>query len=299
MDRRRFLLASATVAGSLTAGGLLAACAKDAGSAAGTTASAGGAEAIPDGPATLAPQVVAFEVLTGGERLVPFGLRTVDNLEVADADVRVFLRDLDGEVLGGPFPAEYTEAAGKGLGLYKTRFAVRQPGPVEFVAVAGDRYGTQALNVVAPENSKAPVPGQQAVAVATPTMQRPRGVEEVCTQDPPCGMHEVSLHRSLQAGRKVMLLFATPAYCVSVTCGPAVGTVDEVRTSGSWGDTDWIHVEIYEDAGKTLTEPVQAWQLPTEPWLFGIDGSGTIVNRVEGAMLPEQVTAAAEELTQG
>ncbi len=300
MDRRHFLSRTALLVGGVGAAGVLAACGRSAGGESHSLQArvTGGAAGVPEGEPTLAPQVVTFELLTGDERTVPFGLRTLENVEVADADVEVFLRDVDGEVRAGPFPAEYTEAAGEGLGLYKTSFALDEPGQLEFVAVVGDDYGTQVVNVVAPEDSKAPVPGQQAVVVATPTEDKPRGMAQLCTQDPPCGMHEVSLDDALADGRKVVLLFATPAYCVSATCGPAVGTVDEVRTGGEWADTAWIHVEIYSDAGQTVSDPVQAWKLPTEPWMFTIGADGAIVDRLDGAMLPEMVADLAAQLQQ-
>ena len=280
------------------AGGLLAACDRGGGE---------GADAIPGGEPSLAPQLATFELLTGGTRPVAFGLRTLDNVAVADADVQVYLRRLDGTLVGGPFPARYTEeaaaggqaggAGAEGLGLYVTDLELPSPGQVEFVVVEGDRYGVQAVQVVSPKDSRAPVPGDKAIAVATPTTDRRRGVAALCTQDPPCGMHDTSLDEALAAGRPVMLLFATPAYCQTAVCGPAVATVDAVRADGDWGDIAWIHVEIYTDKGQTLARAVQAWELPTEPWLFAIGADGRITDRLDGPMLPEMVSDLAEQLT--
>ncbi len=297
MDRRAFLKSTALLAGTVPAAALLAACGDDAPPAAGASDPAAPPDngPLPDGPASLAPVIASFELLTTLDRPVPFGLRTLQNEEVPDADVEVYLRDLAGEVLGGPFPATYTEETGAG-GLYLVELELSQPGQVEFVAVAGDRYGTQAVNVVTPEQSQAPVAGDEATSVATPTLKKDLGVAEVCTQDPPCGMHKVSLDTALEAGKPVMVLFATPAYCQTAVCGPAVGTVDDVRTGGDWGETTWIHVEIYSDAGQTLTDAVKAWELPTEPWLFSIGKDGKIVDRLDGPMLPDTVEQMATQL---
>ena len=39
-----------------------------------------------------------------------------------------------------------------------------------------------------------------------------------------------------------------------------------------------VHVEIYKDqTSDALVPTVDAWALPGEPWLFGIDGAGTVV----------------------
>jgi hypothetical protein len=43
---------------------------------------------------------------------------------------------------------------------------------------------------------------------------------------------------------------------------------------------------------------VQAWKLPTEPWMFTIGADGAIVERLDGAMLPEMVANLAEGLQQ-
>lgn len=296
MDRRRFLR-SGTLLTALGAGGVLTACAGDGGGAAEGGAAEGGAATIPEGDPTLAPQIASFELLTGATRSVPFGLVTLENEPVTGADVEVFLRSLDGEVLAGPVPTRYTEEIADGLGLYVADLPLQQAGQLEFVAVADDGYGTQAVNVVRPEQSQAPVPGQEATVVATPTMARPMGVTAVCTQQPACGMHEISLDEALEAGRPTMLLFATPAYCQTVVCGPAVGTVDAVRNGGDWGETVWIHAEIYADEPpQPFTKAVAAWQLPTEPWLFSIDSSGAIAERVDGPMLPDTITAMAQAL---
>jgi hypothetical protein len=256
--------------------------------------SAGG---IPEGEATLVPQVASFEVLTGREQILPFGLRTLQNTEVADADVSVFLRNLNGNEIGGPFPTEYTEEIDRALGLYIARLDLTEAGRVELVAVEGDRYGTQAINVVAPRDSQVQVAGDEAVSVKTPTVGNELGFAKVCTQDPPCGMHEVSLDVALEAGRPVMLLFATPAYCQTAVCGPATGTVDEIRTGGDWGETAFIHCEIYSDQGQTVSRPVSRWKLPTEPWLFSVDADGMIAGRLDGPMLPSRVEAMASEIS--
>ena len=151
--------------------------------------------------------------------------------------------------------------------------------------------------MVAPEASQAPVPGKPAKAIATPTPAKPLSYSRICTQDPPCGMHEVSLDEALKSERPVMLIFATPEFCQTVVCGPAVATVDEIRTGGEWGETAWIHCEIYTDQGETLGKPVEQWGLPTEPWLFSIDATGAIAERLDGPMVTSDIERMATGLT--
>jgi hypothetical protein len=109
-------------------------------------------------------------------------------------------------------------------------------------------------------------------------------------------MHDVSLDEALADGRPIMLMFATPAYCQTAVCGPAVDTLQEIADSRDWGDVAFIHAEIFTDAGITVAEHVRAWELPSEPWLFSIDGDGEIVRRLDGPMIAQELQELAEEL---
>ena len=45
-----------------------------------------------------------------------------------------------------------------------------------------------------------------------------------------------------------------------------------------------MHVEIYTNlSGNETTPTVQAWGIQTEPWLFGVDATGNVVERIDGA----------------
>ena len=286
MDRRQFLKAAGVVAAATTTPSLLAAC--------------GGASGIPEGQPQLNAQITTFEFLTGPERPVPILIRTMDNVQLTGGDVQVYLRDAEQKVIGGPFPTTYQEAEGTGFGLHVAEFAVHKPGQLEVVAVEGDRFGTATVNAVSPDESKVLAPGDDAIAVATPTNAKALGFEKVCTQDPPCGMHEISLDEALKQGVPTTVIFATPEFCQTVVCGPAVGTVDKVRTEGDWGDMAWIHVEVYSKvSGGELTpgKPINEWGLPSEPWLFSIDSSGKIASRLDGPMLHDIVEGVVKSAT--
>jgi hypothetical protein len=241
----------------------------------------------------------SFEQLTGTDQPFAFGLTTLENEPVKGAEVRLYVVAPGGDEKEGPFDAEFQDVEAVPLGLYLTRLDFAEPGTASIVAVTDDgAAGFTALQITAPEDTAVPAPGQPAVVVPTPTFEDPRGVEKVCTLDPPCGMHEVSLDEALAAGRPVMLTFATPAYCMTAICGPSVETIDGVRASRDWDDVAWIHVEIYRDAGQTLSEAVEEWGLPSEPWLFALNADETVAARADGPLLvlPEHVARVAEQL---
>jgi hypothetical protein len=48
----------------------------------------------------------------------------------------------------------------------------------------------------------------------------------------------------------------------------------------------FIHQEVWvdNDVTKGLRQPLKEFSLPTEPWLFVVDESGTITARLEGSI---------------
>jgi hypothetical protein len=290
MDRRAFIRSAALFSGAVAAPGLVAAC---------STNGKGTARPgeLPTGTPSMVAVVASFELLAGQENNIAFGLMTLQNEPIEEAQPQVFVRSLETrQVAGGPFETTSIEDAGVPA-LYGTTLSSLEPGTYEFVVVDGDDFATQAVNVVSPEDAQAPATGEKAISVPTPTDAKPLEFAKVCTQEPACGMHATSLDQALTAKRPVMLLFATPAYCQTTVCAPAVSNVDKVRSEGEFGDVEWIHVEVYSDDQRTLGEPVEKWNLPSEPWLFGIGADGTIKERLDGPIVPQWVGEIASGLT--
>lgn len=297
MHRRLFLKSVGLMAGTLGAGGALAACGDD--PTAGPAQDDGARSVVPEGQPSLNVIHASVETLAGRHQRFAFGLTSAaENVPLKGAEPVVHVRELEGGDISGPYPAQWHEEGGSPLGLYVARIDVPDPGTVEVVVMVDDEYGTAAIQVVAPEDSSVPTPGQAAVSVATPTPADDLGVRRICTNTPPCAMHEVSLDDALAAGRPVALLFATPAYCTSALCAPAVETLDDLRQDGDWGDTAFVHVEIFQDdqSGAVL-DAVSAWGLRSEPWFFAIGADGTVVDRVDGPMIGDELRAMVERIS--
>jgi hypothetical protein len=290
IDRRAFLRALAV----LSAAGTLAACTgggqvSEAPSPAESAVSDPGAEAVaavaPDARVSLAVVAASFEQLMEQPNPFVFGLFTLEQQPIEGASARVYAVPSDGGVPVGPWPATPADTDVPPGALYVVDAAFPGTGVHEVVVVTDDgRAGTVAVDVRDTASSQLPAPGQQAQAVATPTEADRLGYTTLCTRDEPCGMHEVSLDEALLAEQPVVLLFATPAFCQTAVCGPTVDVMEQVRRDG-FDDVQFIHCEIFSDEGSTLGEPVQAWNLPTEPWLFVIGPDGRIVRRADGPLL--------------
>jgi len=97
-----------------------------------------------------------------------------------------------------------------------------------------------------------------------------------------------------------VLLFATPALCTSRVCGPVVDVAEQVKrdVEVDGGDVAFIHQEIYvdNDINKGTRPQVNAYRLPSEPWLYVMDRDGKVSTLIEGAFSVEELQAAVDKV---
>lgn len=173
------------------------------------------------------------------------------------------------------------------------------PGDWFLLALAKDGselVGSQLPNIVA-RASKVVAVGDKAPRTAIPTAADVGGnLEKIDTRIPPDSMHIADFQKVL--GKKpVVLLFSTPQLCESRVCGPVVDVQAQVfQETGR--DVEFIHSEIYNenDPNKGVNPQVQAFGLPTEPWLFAIDERGVVRQRIEGAFGLAELREAVEAI---
>lgn len=148
-------------------------------------------------------------------------------------------------------------------------------------------------------DSTVPSIGDPAIPAATPT--HPATPLELLSSDadPDPTLHELSLDEALGNGRATVVVFATPAYCTTASCGPTLDVVRSVK--GAHPDVDFVHVEVYDlaTASSGTLDPVPAataWGIPSEPWVFVADADGVVRARFEGAMAPFELDRALSDL---
>lgn len=245
-----------------------------------------------DAPLDLMLVLPAAEFVVGEDRRFVFGLATADREFLSGLDVEISLvSDDEFDVVDGPRPATAYEDFGA-LGVYGARLSYPRAGIYRVVAVTPDAAAVGALQVIEPEASGVPQLDEEFPSSSTPTVDDPGDLAELCTRDPDCSMHDVSLDEALDEGRPVVLTVSTPAYCATAICGPVVEVIEGVKESSDRDDVAWIHVEVYEDAGNTPTELVTSLGLPSEPWTFFIGADGVVADRIEGPTPREIVTEA-------
>ena len=151
------------------------------------------------------------------------------------------------------------------------------------------------------EVSDTPSIGDPAPASVTPKASEVEDLSRITTAgSPDASLYALSIHEALTAEKPLVALFATPAYCVSFTCGPMVQELSALRERYE-GRANFIHVEVFKDphlieGGRPtggLVDTVGEWGLPTEPWVFVVDANGIIRAKFEQYTPP---SAIEEEL---
>lgn len=198
--------------------------------------------------------------------------------------------------LGDPIPAE-RHAEGLETPYYLARTQFPSPGAYALQVDVGGRMATAAVQVLDPAQDPTPKPGDRLVSTPTPTTADNRGVDPICTREEQCPLHQVSLDAALTEGRPLAVLFATPAYCQTATCGPVLDILlgeqaafaDRVRS---------IHVEIFTDRTAKVAAPaLGAFKLQSEPVLYLAGADGVVRDRFTGPFDRSELRAALERLS--
>jgi hypothetical protein len=311
LSRRDLLRWAAVAAGTLGAAELLAACATGPdGTAAGPEqrAPAGSLRAL----VADVPQLSILSAqsqLPAGRGRFAFGLAGPTNALVEGATPEVWLgKDQTSRALG-PFQARWLAMTGYDKtgdrsprselkGFYVADVELPEPGTwlgVAMVEVASQRAAGQGEIKVSPQ-VLAQV-GTRARAGASPVASSPAAVAKICTRQPVCPMHSISLDQALVSGKPTVLSFATPLLCASRMCGPVVDEQLLVYQKLK-SRANFVHVEIYPQRDTNKPAPLyQAWGLQSEPWLLVIDRSGVIRARLgEGPTVAGEIEAALRPL---
>lgn len=149
-----------------------------------------------------------------------------------------------------------------------------------------------------------PAPGQAAKPSDNLTLKDVANVKEIDSGAPANDMHTVKIKDAIAAGRPVVVVFATPAYCTSRFCGPVVEEVEALNDIYK-GRVDFVHIEIWKSfQTKELNPTAREWLLRpngglTEPVVYVIDKSGTIYDRWEGPVARNIMEQSVKDVAEG
>jgi hypothetical protein len=254
-------------------------------------------------PGQLTGVLPSSDLAVGPDNRFLLGLLDDRNRPVLDARVQVrFFKvgDQGTAQLRGEAPAPFRGSPQLGdKGLYVARANFDEPGRWGAEVQAARPDGTTQTLRLAFEvraESQTPAIGSPAPASQTATAAAPADVERICSARPVDEYHRLSVADALSRQKPLLVLFATPGFCPSRTCGPDLEVV-QAATAPHGERLNVVHVEIYKDAQPPdLVPAVGEWSLPSEPWVFLVGADGRIKDKFEGGVTVDELGPAITQL---
>ena len=262
--------------------------------------------------------------LARGTNRVEFALVDRNNMPVGASEATVIPRytppgadsPQQRDALTATFLPWPPEGSGRGVFITTVNFDVpgdattENPGLWELQIAAKDLDGMPVEAVTAVRVSakpSTPAIGSAAPRSVTPTADEAPDLAHITSAfDPDPEFYQLSIHEALDEPKPLVVLFSTPAFCVSATCGPQLDILGRMKEQ--YRDrVNFIHVEVFEDPhliegnrfNARHVPAVDEWGLPTEPWTFIMDGEGVVRAKFEQFTPPEILEAALEEALGG
>ena len=292
IDRRQFLRFSALGAGALMIAPILEACSKSGVPIPATLKSVAN---------TLGSEKPGLQLFPGGQEFLSsrpqrfsFGATDANGAQILGPPAHVWIAPQAGppSSASGPFGASLAryrtlDQPGDPPGFYVVTLPMPASGLAWVLVESQSIYGISPIAVI--DAPTTPGVGRRAVSVVTPTPGHLGGVASLCTRNPVCPMHAVSLDKALRAHKPIVFTIASPLLCTSRTCGPVVDEVLDVR-GRHLKDAIFIHAEPYQGNTATILSPAaNAWKIPSEPWVWVIDKGGVVRARFEGPVVATEI----------
>lgn len=275
----------------------------------------------------LVAQVASYDLAVGHPQRVIVGLLTADQRFVSGGTVDMRFSFLGGG--GGGTPVETTAeflavpgdepehehpeagSAAEGRGVYAARdveFDLAGPWQVEVTAEVEGKTGTATAAFQVLEEHLVPAVGEPALRTRNLTVDdvgdAPAAAVDSRAESggeiPDEALHDSTIAAGVKAGRPMVVVFATPVYCVSQFCGPITSMIADMEEEH--GDAaDFIHVEVWRDfQNKVINKAAADWLLHEgnlqEPWVFFIDGEGRIRGRWDNVATRGEIEPFLEDL---
>ncbi len=256
--------------------------------------------------------VLATTVLEAGPQRVAFLLTTQTGL-VKDSNVVFTPVYVPENAPGDAIATRFNEWPYGTRGTFAAEVDFDRPGQwrLDIVAEGPDATGWAVQHVEVAESSPVPAVGSVGPLSENKTLEEFRDLALITTDySPDEGLYQVTIREAVESPLPAVVVFASPAFCTSATCGPQVDTVSDLSAKYK-GQAHFIHVEIYDnpdeiqgDLNKARISPVVGeWgmsRLPhwlNESWTFVLTSDGLIQDRFEGfATLDELEESLLETL---
>jgi hypothetical protein len=284
------------------------------------------------GPDELFAESASFEIIAKQPQRVMVGMTTKDNRILHGGQVTFDFRratDSDDAVIMSA-PATFLSVprgheppstavigtASDGIGVYAAN-NVTFPDDgfwIVTVNVAIDKKQSVETGLEVLAAPKVPAPGDKAPRTQNSTINTADfPIEALDSRSGPNGLddeladpilHQESIANVLAAKRPCLVLVSTPTFCESKFCGPITDVISDLATEAKTTKPElgFVHLEVWRNYEKRQVNKAAAeWILPNEapgnePWVFLIDGSGTITKRWDNLVSEAELRASLATL---
>ncbi|MCH7606223.1 MAG: hypothetical protein IH962_03620 [Chloroflexi bacterium] len=255
--------------------------------------------------------IITTDMALGPNRVV-FGLIDRDGMPVRTNEAQVSAFYLtpgqDAGELRASGAAKFMHWPVGGQGVFSTSLDLDRAGFWQLQATTTTDDGTPVVALGAfqvKDKAETPAIGDPAPRSVTLTAGDVDDLSKISSSgQPDPDLYRLSVHQALDEGKPLVVVFATPAFCVSATCGPQVEIISQLKDQYS-DRANFIHVEVFKDphliqgrrpSPEGVVAAVDEWNLPTEPWTFVVDKEGRIHAKFEQFTTVEELEAALLEV---
>ena len=189
--------------------------------------------------------------------------------------------------------AEYIQWPVTKSGVYVSRVNFQKPGiwmiRIKGVDDGGNQFFGETRFNVKPK-SFTPAIDSKVPKSKNKTLNDVGDIAEISSStDPDLNLYQLTVLDAINNDYPTLVVFATPKFCMTQTCGPQVSIVSKLREKYS-DKVNFIHIEIYEnineiggDIEKAKISPiVMEWGIVSEPYTFIIKRNGLLHSKFEG-----------------
>ncbi len=253
--------------------------------------------------------ILATTVLEVGEQRVAFLLTTPTGLVKEGNEVSITPVYLPGNTAGESISARFHQWPYGVRGAFAAGVDFDRPGPWRLdITAEGPDAGTGMVEFEVHEDSPVPFIGSMGPLSENKTLSSAGDLALITTDySPDPSLYEVTIRQAVESPLPAVVVFASPAFCTTATCGPQVDAVSELRERYD-GQAHFIHVEIYDNPDEIqgdldraeISPAVDEWGLTAIPhwfnesWTFILDADGQVKDRFEGFATVAELEASLQ-----
>jgi len=174
---------------------------------------------------------------------------------------------------------------------------------VDYSNDSGDIHVGQ-ISFQVKKRSSAPAIGEIAPNSINKTVNNGFKLSEITSSpEPDLDLYSLTIQEAVNTEKPTLIVFASPAFCQTATCGPQIKIVSNIKDSYK-NAANFIHIEVFDNPSEMqgnfskakISPLMQEWSLVSEPFTFIVDKNGVITRKFEGFTTSDELVSALKKL---